>query len=182
LDLIEYANGDESTIWGRKRIEAGHPAPFNLKYIGIGNEQWEKQYFERYEIFHKAIKSKYPKIKLITSAGWTAEGDEFDKAYEWMKITEQKAELVDEHFYKAPKWFVENVNRYDDYDRNLPKVFAGEYAAHTSNEIPERRNNLEAALSESAFLTGVEKILIMYGWLVMLRFLVRLVIVNGSLI
>lgn len=157
LDLIEYANGDESTTWGRKRIEAGHPAPFNLKYIGIGNEQWEKQYFERYEIFHKAIKDKYPEIKLITSAGWTAEGDDFDKAYEWMKTTEQKAELVDEHFYKAPKWFIENVNRYDDYDRNLPKVFAGEYAAHTSNEIPERRNNWEAALSEAAFLTGIEK-------------------------
>jgi alpha-N-arabinofuranosidase len=157
LDLIEYANGDESTTWGRKRIEAGHPAPFNLKYIGIGNEQWEKQYFERYEIFHKAIKSKYPEIQLITSAGWTAEGDEFDKAYEWMKTTEQKAELVDEHFYKAPKWFIENINRYDNYDRNLPKVFAGEYAAHTSNEIPERRNNWEAALSEAAFLTGIEK-------------------------
>jgi len=121
------------------------------------NEQWEKQYFERYEIFHKAIKDKYPEIKLITSAGWTAEGDEFDKAYEWMKTTEQKAELVDEHFYKAPKWFIENVNRYDNYDRNLPKVFAGEYAAHTSNEIPERRNNWEAALSEAAFLTGIEK-------------------------
>lgn len=157
LDLIEYANGDETTNWGRKRIEAGHPASFNLKYIGIGNEQWEKQYFERYEIFHKTIKSKYPEIKLITSAGWTAEGDEFDKAYEWMKTTEQKAELVDEHFYKAPKWFIENVNRYDNYDRNLPKVFAGEYAAHTSNEIPERRNNWEAALSEAAFLTGIEK-------------------------
>jgi len=157
LDLIEYANGDETTTWGKKRIEAGHSEPFNLKYIGIGNEQWDEQYFERYEIFHKVIKSRYPDINLITSAGWTSDGKEFDKAYEWMKITEQKAELVDEHFYKEPAWFIENVNRYDNYDRKLPKVFAGEYAAHTSTEIPERRNNWEAALSEAAFLTGIEK-------------------------
>ncbi|MDR3598394.1 alpha-L-arabinofuranosidase C-terminal domain-containing protein [Clostridium sp.] len=157
LDLIEYANGDETTTWGKKRIEAGHSEPFNLKYIGIGNEQWDEQYFKRYEIFHKVIKSRYPGINLITSAGWTSDGKEFDKAYEWMKITEQKAELVDEHFYKEPTWFIESVNRYDNYDRNLPKVFAGEYAAHTSTVIPERRNNWEAALSEAAFLTGIEK-------------------------
>jgi alpha-N-arabinofuranosidase len=157
LDLIEYANGDETTVWGKKRIEAGHPAPFNLKYVGIGNEQWGEVYFERYEILHKAIKKVYPEINLITSAGWTSDGKDFDSAYEWMKTTQQKAELVDEHFYKSPTWFLENINRYDNYDRKLPKVFAGEYAAHTPGKTEERRNNWEAALSEAAFLTGVEK-------------------------
>ncbi|WP_234122497.1 alpha-L-arabinofuranosidase C-terminal domain-containing protein [Clostridium hydrogenum] len=157
LDLIEYANGDETTVWGKKRIESGHVEPFGLKYIGIGNEQWGEDYFERYEIFHKAIKKVYPDIKLITSAGWTSDGKDFDNAYKWMKKTEEKADLVDEHFYKSPEWFTQNINRYDNYNRKLPKVFIGEYAAHTSAVIHERRNNWETALSEAAFLTGVEK-------------------------
>lgn len=153
LDLIEFANGDETTAWGRKRIEFGHHEPFNLEYIGIGNEQWGPEYFERYEIFHKAIKSKYPDIKLITSSGWTSEGKDFDLAHQWMKTTDVKADLIDEHFYKKPQWFLNNIHRYDDYDRNLPKVFAGEYAAH----VKDQKNNWEAAIVEAAFLTGVEK-------------------------
>jgi alpha-L-arabinofuranosidase len=153
LDLIEFANGDETTEWGRKRIELGHPAPFNLEYIGVGNEQWGPQYFERYEIFHKAIKKRYPDINLITSAGWTSEGKDFDFSQQWMKTTEVKAELIDEHFYKKPEWFLNNVNRYDNYDRSLPKVFAGEYAAH----VKDGKNNWEGAMVEAAFLTGVEK-------------------------
>lgn len=157
LDLIEYANGDGTTNWGKKRIEAGHLAPFNLKYIGIGNEQWGESYFERYEEFHKVLKSKYPNIQLITSAGWAPEGKEFNEAKEWMKITKLKADIIDEHFYKEPTWFINNVNRYDNYDRNLSKVFAGEYAAHTSPVIQKRRNNWETALSEAVFLTGIEK-------------------------
>lgn len=157
LDLIEFANGDESTVWGKKRIELGHREPFNLEYIGIGNEQWGMEYFERYEIFADRINKVYPDIKLITSAGWTAEGEHFDLAYKWMSENKDKAYAVDEHFYKSPEWFLENVNRYDNYDRSLPKVFAGEYAAHTSDRVEERKNNFYAALCEAAFLTGVEK-------------------------
>lgn len=157
LDLIEFANGDETTEWGKKRIEMGHKAPFNLEYIGIGNEQWGEEYFERYEIFQKAISEKYPDVKLITSAGWTDSGKEFDIATEWMQNNKDKAYAVDEHFYKSPEWFFENISRYDNYDRTMPKVFAGEYAAHTAHEVKDRRNNWLAALSEAAFLTGVEK-------------------------
>lgn len=153
LDLIEFANGDETTEWGRKRTELGHSAPFNLEYIGVGNEQWGPQYFERYEIFHKAIKKIYPDIYLITSAGWTSQGKDFDFAQQWMKTTDIKADLIDEHFYKKPEWFLNNVQRYDNYDRNLPKVFAGEYAAH----VKDGKNNWEGAMVEAAFLTGVEK-------------------------
>lgn len=157
LDLIEFANGDASTKWGSKRVEMGHCEPFGLEYIGIGNEQWGQEYFERYEIFQKKIAEKYPDIKLITSAGWSDSGEEFDFAVEWMKNNKDKAYAVDEHFYKSPEWFLENVNRYDDYDRTMPKVFAGEYAAHTDSDVPKRRNNWYAALTEAAFLTGVEK-------------------------
>lgn len=153
LDLIEFANGDENTVWGRKRIKLGHLEPFNLEYVGIGNEQWGEEYFKRYEIFHKVIKNKYPKIKLITSAGWTSEGKDFDYAQQWMNTTDVKADLIDEHFYKKPQWFLNNIHRYDEYDRNLPKVFAGEYAAH----VKDGKNNFEAAIAEAAFLTGVEK-------------------------
>lgn len=153
LDLIEFANGDENTTWGKKRIELGHKKPFNLEYVGIGNEQWGEEYFKRYEIFHKIIKEKYPKVNLITSAGWTSEGKDFDYAQEWMKTTDIKADLIDEHFYKKPQWFLNNIHRYDNYDRKLPKVFAGEYACH----VKDGKNNFEAAITEAAFLTGVEK-------------------------
>lgn len=157
LDLIEFANGDETSKWGSKRIEMGHKEPFGLEYIGIGNEQWGHEYFERYEVFQRVIAEKYPDIKLVTSAGWTAEGKEFDLAVDWMKRNKGKAYAVDEHFYKPGEWFLENINRYDTYDRSLPKVFAGEYAAHSAVEVGARRNNWWSALCEAAFLTGVEK-------------------------
>lgn len=157
LDLIEFANGDETTTWGKKRIEFGHKAPFDLEYVGIGNEQWGDEYFERYEIFEDKISKIYPDIKLITSAGAKSEGDMFDLAVDWLKNNKEKAYAVDEHFYKSPEWFLENVSRYDGYDRTMPKVFAGEYAAHTSRNVPDRRNNFYAALTEAAFLTGVER-------------------------
>lgn len=157
FDLIEFANADANTYWGSKRAEMGHKEPFGLEYIGIGNEQWGECYFERYEIFQKAISEKYPDIKLITSAGWSDCGKEFDIAVEWMKKNKDKAYAVDEHFYKSPEWFLENVNRYDNYDRTMPKVFAGEYAAHSDADTPQRKNNWYVALSEAAFLTGVEK-------------------------
>lgn len=156
LDLIEFANGEPDTQWGGVRAKMGHSEPFNLKYIGIGNEQWGTEYFERYERFYAAISEKHPEIKLITSAGWDSEGKDFDVAMEWMKNNKEKAFAVDEHFYKSPEWFLENIHRYDGYDRTMPKVFAGEYACHTSKDIDERRNNFEAALCEAAFMTGLE--------------------------
>ena len=157
LDLISFANDGPDTEWGKKRADMGHPQPFHLEYIGIGNEQWGEEYFERYEAFEKVLSKRHPEIRLITCAGWTSEGEDFELAYRWMRRNRDKAYAVDEHFYKSPRWFLDNVNRYDSYDRTLPKVFAGEYAAHTSPDTPLRENNWEAALSEAAFLTGVEK-------------------------
>lgn len=157
LDLIEFANGSENTRWGGLRAQMGHPAPFNLEYIGIGNEQWGDVYFERYEAFQKVLSGKHPEIRLITCAGWTSEGEDFDLAYRWMRANKEKAYAVDEHFYKSPEWFLENLHRYDSYDRSLPKVFAGEYAAHTDGDTSARVNNWYAALCEAAFLTGIEQ-------------------------
>lgn len=156
LDLIEFANAPATTAWGRKRAEMGHPAPFNLKMIGVGNEQWGPQYVERYKAFAKAIKAKHPKVKLITSAGPSPDGERFD--FLWASMRELKADIVDEHYYMAPKWFLENAGRYDNYPRNGPKVFAGEYAAQSSGVAkPDNRNNWECALSEAAFITGLER-------------------------
>ncbi len=157
LDLIEFANGPSHSQWGKIRTQMGHPEPFGLEYIGIGNEQWGKDYFERYETFQKVISQQYPDIKLITSAGWTAEGEDFDSAYSWLAGHKDKAYAIDEHFYKSPEWFLENLCRYDQYDRTLPKVFAGEYAAHTCEQTEKRESNWYAALCEAAFLTGLEK-------------------------
>lgn len=156
LDLIEFANGSVASTWGRKRAALGHPAPFNLKMIGVGNEQWGPDYIPRYEAFAKAIKAKYPNIQLITSAGPSPSGERFD--FLWKQFRGLNADLVDEHFYQSPKWFYDNVNRYDNYPRTGPKVFAGEYAGHVSVKgRPDRPNNWEAALAEAAFLTGVER-------------------------
>lgn len=151
LDLIDFANGPVTNTWGAKRAAMGHPAPFHLKFIGIGNEQWGEEYFKRYPLFHNAIKAKYPYIQIVTSAGPSPDGKWFDMAQEWFK--KQTVDLVDEHYYKPPLWFMENVNRYDNYDRKGPKIFAGEYAAHSAYN----RNNLEAALAEAAFMTGLER-------------------------
>ncbi len=156
LDLIEFANGSVASTWGRKRAALGHPAPFNLKMIGVGNEQWGPDYIPRYEAFAKAIKAKYPTIQLITSAGPNPDGDRFD--FLWKQMRGLNADLVDEHFYRPPQWFYDNANRYDKYPRTGPKVFAGEYAGHVSIKgRPDRPNNWEAALAEAAFLTGVER-------------------------
>jgi len=159
LDLIEFANGSAATAWGRKRAELGHPAPFNLKLLGVGNEQWGPDYIPRFEAFAKAIKAKYPNVTLITSAGPTPDGERFN--FLWDKLRGLHAELpsvVDEHYYRPPKWFLENANRYDSYPRTGPKVFAGEYAAHvTVPGRPDRPNNWEAALAEAAFLTGLDR-------------------------
>ena len=156
IDLIEFANAPVSTDWGRRRAAMGHPAPFNLKMIGVGNEQWGPQYIERYEIFARVLKEKYPNVALISSAGPAPDGERFD--FLWGKLRELKADLVDEHYYMAPKWFQDNAGRYDNYPRTGPKVFAGEYAAQSVGiASPDNRNNWECALSEAAFVTGLDR-------------------------
>lgn len=151
LDLIEFANGPVTTTWGKIRSEMGHPEPFNLKYIGIGNEQWGREYTERLEPFVKAIRAKYPAVKIVGSAGPSSNGKDFD--YLWPEMKRIKVDLVDEHYYKDPEWFLENANRYNNYDRKGPAVFAGEYACH----VPDRANNFRSALCEAAFMTGLER-------------------------
>jgi alpha-N-arabinofuranosidase len=156
IDLIEFANAPANSKWGRVRARMGHPAPFNLKMIGVGNEQWGPQYIERYKVFAGVLKARYPNIKLISSSGPFPDGPEFE--YLWGQLRELKAEMVDEHYYRPPQWFRENVGRYDDYPRNGPKVFAGEYAAQTvAIASPDNRNSWEAAMSEAAFVTGIER-------------------------
>ncbi len=156
LDLIEFANGPVTTVWGKLRSDMGHPAPFNLKFLGVGNEQWEAQYFERYKVFEKAILAKYPDIKIVSGAGPYSNGDYFDMA--WKELKQLSPSLIDEHYYKPPKWFLDNAGRYDKYDRNGPKVFAGEYAAHSKdNNNAEGKNNWESAIAEAAFMTGLER-------------------------
>ena len=156
LDLIEFANGDINSPWGKVRAEMGHPAPFNLKMMGIGNENWGPQYLERLALFTKELKSKYPDIKLINSSGTDPEGGRFDLLN--TSLRKMKADIIDEHYYRAPEWFLKNAGRYDSYDRNGSKVFAGEYAAH-SKAAPKgvKMNNWEAAISEAAFMTGLER-------------------------
>ncbi|WP_029902796.1 alpha-L-arabinofuranosidase C-terminal domain-containing protein [Prevotella sp. 10(H)] len=153
LDLIEFANGPITSTWGKLRADMGHPESFNLKFIGVGNEQWGKEYPERLEPFIKAIRAKYPEIKIVGSSGPSADGKEFD--YLWTEMKRLKADLVDEHYYKGPDWFLANAARYDNYDRKGPAVFAGEYASH--DHSTGKQNNFLSALSEAAFMTGLER-------------------------
>lgn len=153
LDLIEFANGPVTSTWGKVRAEMGHPEPFNLKMIAVGNEQWDQIYVERLEAFTKAIRAKYPTIKVVGSSGPSASGDKFD--YLWPEMKRVGVDLVDEHYYMKPDWFFGNASRYDNYDRKGPKVFAGEYASH--DHSTKKDNNFLAALSEAAFMTGLER-------------------------
>ncbi len=156
LDLIEFANGSTSTAWGKLRASMGHPEPFNLKMIGVGNEQWGPQYIERYKAFHDTLKKYHPEITLITGTGPSPDGLLFD--YAATELKKLNAEIVDEHYYKNPQWFLENATRYDNYDRNSYKIFAGEYAAQSVATVsPLNKNNWNCALSEAAFMTGLER-------------------------
>lgn len=156
LDLIEFANGPTNSVWGAKRAAMGHPAPFNLKMMGVGNENWQQPYLERYAKFHAVLKEKHPEIKLVSSAGPSPDGNHFD--YAWPRLRGLKADIVDEHCYAKPDWFYNSVSRYDKYDRNGPKVFFGEYAAQSDRIVSvNNRNNLECALSEAACMTGLER-------------------------
>jgi len=158
LDLIEFANGDKSTKWGKVRAEMGHPEPFNLKFLGVGNEQWDYKdnpvFSERLKKFTAAIRAKYPNIKLIGTTGPDSEGEKFDILQPKMK--EIGVDLYDEHFYRPETWFLDNVNRhrYDNYDRKGPKIFAGEYACHGKGK---KWNHFETSLLEAAFMTGIER-------------------------
>ncbi len=152
LDLVEFANGSTDTEWGKLRAEMGHPEPFNLKFLGIGNEQWGPEYPERLQKFLDVMRKQHPEIKIIGSSGPDSEGDKFD--YLWPEMRRLKADLVDEHFYRPEKWFLEQGRRYDNYDRKGPKVFAGEYACHGKGK---KWNHFNAALLEAAFMTGLER-------------------------
>jgi alpha-L-arabinofuranosidase len=156
LDLIEFANGATNTTWGAKRAALGHPEPFNMKMLGVGNEQWGQQYIDRYTLFAKAIKEKYPEIQLVSAAGPSPDDARFHFA--WPKLRELHADIIDEHCYDKPDWFFNNTHRYDNYNRNGPKVFMGEYAAQSDQVVSvKNRNNLECALAEAAYMTGLER-------------------------
>ena len=158
LDLIEFANGDVNTTWGKVRADMGHPAPFNLHYLGVGNEQWDYKdnpaFTSRLKKFLDVLKKKHPEIKYIGTTGPDSEGWKFDLLQPKMK--ELKADLYDEHFYRNEAWFMDKVNRhrYDGYDRKGPKIFAGEYACHGKGK---KWNHFNASLMEAAFMTGFER-------------------------
>lgn len=155
LDLIEFANGSVETTWGKVRADMGHPEPFHLKKMGIGNENWGPQYLERLALFTEAIKARHPEIKLVASSGTDPVGERFDLLNNALR--KANTDIIDEHYYRSPKWFLENASRYDSYDRNGSKVFAGEYAAHSAGVTKGNRSNWECALAEAAFMTGLER-------------------------
>ncbi len=152
LDLIEYANGPETSHWGSKRAAAGHPLPFGLKYLGVGNEdKITPEFKERFKMIFEAVKEKHPEIVVIGTAGPSPNGEDFDKG--WQFATELGVPMVDEHYYKSPQWFWDNLKRYDTYDRSKPHVYVGEYASNDN----KRRSTLRSALAEAAWLTSLER-------------------------
>jgi alpha-L-arabinofuranosidase len=156
IDLIEFANADVNTKWGKVRAELGHPKPFNLKVLGVGNENWGPQYIERLAVFQKAIKAKYPNIRLVCSSGTDPDGERFD--FLNGKLRAMNADLIDEHYYRRPEWFLQNAKRYDTYPRNGSKIFAGEWAAQSDKTVSvNNKNNWLCALNEAAFMTGLER-------------------------
>jgi len=161
LDLVEFANGDVTTKWGKVRADMGHPEPFNLKFLGVGNEQWDYDekhggygpvFTERLKKFNDALRAKYPTLKLIGTTGPNSEGWDFDLLQPRMK--ELKVDLYDEHYYRNEQWFLSHGLRYDSYDRKGPRVFAGEYACHGKGK---KWNHFETSLYEAAHMTGIER-------------------------
>lgn len=152
IDLIEFANGPVTSKWGKVRADMGHPEPFNMKYLGIGNEQWDDYYFKRVKIIADAVRKAHPEIKIIGTSGPNAEGGEFDRG--WVAMKEQQVDLVDEHYYRPIDWFKNEWQRYDRYDRTGPKVFAGEWACHDRGK---KYNHAGATIYEAAFMTGLER-------------------------
>ena len=168
LDLVEFANGGADTVWGRVRAEMGHPKPFGLEYLGVGNEQWEdrgNEFYKRFELFEKRIHEKYPAIKIIGTVGPTVDTPSHKSAWEWTKENLAKnpdfVYASDEHFYASPEWLYQHANMYDDYPSNC-RVYAGEYAAHVPGSgcagfNAPQANLWEGALAEAAFMTGMER-------------------------
>lgn len=161
LDLVEFANGPADSKWGKVRAEMGHPEPFNLKFLGIGNEQWDydekhggpnNAFTDRLKKFSDAIRKAYPELKLIGTTGPNSEGWDFDLLQPKMK--QLKVDLYDEHYYRNEQWFLSHGHRYDSYDRKGPKVFAGEYACHGTGK---KWNHFETSLYEAAHMTGIER-------------------------
>lgn len=152
LDLIEWATGPATSTWGAKRAEAGHPEPFNLEYLGVGNEDRITPVFEeRFRLIHDAVKATYPEITVIGTTGPRPEGEDYDLG--WKLAREMHLDMVDEHGYKSPDWFWDNLHRFDAYDRSESRVYLGEYAAHDIG----RRSTLRSALAEAAYMTSLER-------------------------
>lgn len=152
LDLVEYANGPTNSTWGARRAAAGHPAPFHLQYLGVGNEEHITPVFkERFKLIHDALKAKHPEITVIGTTGPFHSGEDYDAG--WKIANELNIAMVDEHYYEKPEWFLNNLQRYDTYDRARSKVYVGEYAAHDKDRV----NTLRSALAEAAYLTSLER-------------------------
>lgn len=152
LDLVEWANGPADSKWGSVRAAAGHPKPFGLKYLGVGNEDVISPEFEaRFKMIQDAVHARHPEVVVIGTSGPFPDGRDFELG--WKFARESGVAIVDEHYYRPPQWFWDNLARYDSYDRNGPKVYAGEYAAHE----PDRRNTLRSAIAEAAYLTSLER-------------------------
>ena len=152
LDLIEYANGPADSTWGAVRAAAGHPEPFNLKYIGIGNEDMITEVFEsRFKMIYDAVRAAHPEVTVVGTVGPFYEGTDYDRG--WELARELDIPMVDEHYYVAPGWLIYNRDYYDKYPRGGTKVYLGEYASH----LPGRPNNVETALSDALYLTDVER-------------------------
>ena len=148
LDLIEFANGPAGSTWGKVRARMGHPKPFGLTHIGVGNEEnLPREFFARFQRFRAAIEAKYPDITVVSNSGPDDSGTTFETA--WQLNREGEVDMVDEHYYNSPQWFLQNNDRYDSYDRNGPKVFLGEYAS--------QGNAWKNGLAEAAFMTGLER-------------------------
>lgn len=153
IDLIDFANGDPANNkWAKLRADMGHPAPFNMKFLAIGNEQWEQPYFDRLAIIAPAVRKVHPEIKLVGTSGPNAEDDKFEHG--WVAMRQLKADLVDEHYYRNVQWYKDWMNRYNNYDRKGPKVFAGEWACHDSGK---KWNHAGASIYEAAFMTNLER-------------------------
>ncbi len=157
LDLLEFANGSTATTWGKLRADLGHPAPFQLKMLGVGNENFGTPYIERFKLFQAAVKKQYPDINLVGSTGLLSAGEVFDATNNDLRTL--NVEIVDEHNYSDPQWFLQNANRYDTYDRTAKtKVFVGEYAAQSVGMTNlNNKNNWRSALAEAAYMTGLER-------------------------
>jgi alpha-L-arabinofuranosidase len=150
--LIEWANGAPDSPWGAKRAEAGHPEPFGLEYLAIGNEDRITPVFrERFRLIYESVKAKHPEITLIGTVGPRPGGEDYDLG--WELARDMRLDMVDEHVYQTPDWFWDNAQRFDAYDRDASAVYLGEYAAHDIG----RRSTLRSALAEAAYLTGLER-------------------------